>query len=344
MAQSLAVIYRPKSFEDVVGQEAIRKILKEQITTNTNKNCYLFCGGAGTGKTTCARIFANELNKGKGNPIEIDGASNNGVDNVREIIDNARFKSTDSEYKVYIIDECHMLSTGAWNAMLKLIEEPPAKTMFLFCTTDPQKIPATILSRVQRYDFQRISMEGVIRRLKYIVEEENKKNSNNFIEVDEKSLWYIAKLADGGMRDAITLMDKCISYNNVLTVENVLEALGTSDYDIMFKLTNYLLNHEKFKAMQVIEDVFYEGKDLKQFIKQYTYFVLDLCKIKISGSFEYSNIPEIEPYIAILSEPEYTEDYLSYLLGETLRINTDIKWESSPKQLIEAEFLLLCTI
>jgi DNA polymerase-3 subunit gamma/tau len=183
--ETLAVKYRPSVFAEVIGQESIKQILQDQISTKTHKNCYLFTGGAGTGKTTCARIFANEINNGKGSFIEIDAASNNGVDNVREIIDNAKYKSLDSEYKIYIIDECHMLSTGAWNAMLKILEEPPAKTVFILCTTDPQKIPNTILSRVQRYDFQRISLDGIISRLEYIINCENEQarydKDGNFI-------------------------------------------------------------------------------------------------------------------------------------------------------------------
>ena len=169
---ALAVKYRPKTFDDVVEQEAIKDILTEQIETNSFKHAYLFCGPAGCGKTTAARIFANDLNKGKGNPIEVDAASNNGVDNIREIIDNAKRKSLDSEYKIYIIDEVHMLSIGAFNAMLKLLEEPPAGTIFIMCTTDPQKIPATILSRVQRYDFSKISTDSITARLVHILENE----------------------------------------------------------------------------------------------------------------------------------------------------------------------------
>lgn len=352
--KSLAVEYRPKKFDDVVGQGAIKQILSEQINTGTNKNCYLFCGGAGTGKTTCARIFAKEINKGKGNPIEVDAASNNGVENVRQIIEQAKYKAIDSEYKVYIIDECHMLSTGAWNAMLKLIEEPPAKTLFLFCTTDPQKIPSTILSRVQRYDFQRISMEGVVERLKYILDSENDRicdeldndinpgeEENLLLNYDEEALKYIAKLADGGMRDAITLMDKCISYDNHLTVENVMETLGTSNYDIMFDLTDSIMHKQDFDCLKVIDDVFYAGKDLKQFMKQYLYFILDCSKVVISNSFEYSNIPNTKQYNERFSD-SYTQENLVYILKETNRINNDIKWENSPKQLIQAELLILC--
>ena len=225
--KALAIKYRPKTFDDVVEQSEIKTILQEQLSTDTHKNCYLFTGGAGTGKTTCARIFANELNNGEGNPIEIDAASNNGVESVREIIDGAKFKAIDSRFKIYILDECHMLSTGAWNAMLKIIEEPPAQTIFIFCTTDPQKIPATILSRVQRYDFRRITFDSVVDRLKYICEQEAKElcdiKGNEFlpgdvmpISYDPNALAYIAKIADGGMRDAITLLDKCVSYRSFM--------------------------------------------------------------------------------------------------------------------------------
>ena len=172
--KSLAIKYRPKSFDDVVEQVSIKVILQQQLDANETKNAYLFCGGAGTGKTTCARIFANEINKGKGNPIEMDAASNSGVEDVRMITQQAKTQSLDSEYKVFIIDECHSISNTGWQAFLKLIEEPPAKSIFIFCTTDPQKIPKTILSRVQRYDFQRISHEGVVNRLRHIIDEENK--------------------------------------------------------------------------------------------------------------------------------------------------------------------------
>lgn len=173
MAQkTLAVKYRPKTFDDVTEQGSIKIILQQQLENDEIKNAYLFCGPAGCGKTTCARIFANEINKGLGNPIEMDAASNSGVDDVRNIIQQAQTKSLDSEYKVFIIDECHSISNTGWQAFLKLIEEPPAKSIFIFCTTDPERIPKTILSRVQRYNFTKISQQGIIDRLRYILENE----------------------------------------------------------------------------------------------------------------------------------------------------------------------------
>ena len=170
--QSLAVKYRPQTSNDVTEQDSTKVILTQQLESGEIQHAYLFVGGAGTGKTTCARIFANEINHHEGSPIELDAASNSGVDDVRDIIRQAKLKSLDSEYKVFIIDECHALSNTAWQAFLKLLEEPPAKSIFIFCTTDPQKIPKTIISRVQRYEFKRISQKGIVQRLDYILAKE----------------------------------------------------------------------------------------------------------------------------------------------------------------------------
>ena len=341
--QTLAVKYRPKSFEDVVEQTAIKDILTDQIETETFQHSYLFCGPAGCGKTTAARIFASDINKGKGNPIEVDAASNNGVENVREIIDGARRKALDSDYKVYIIDECHMLSNGAWNAMLKLLEEPPKTTVFIMCTTDPQKIPATILSRVQRYNFSKISLDSIIGRLQHILIAENEEimdqgGPNGAFEYTLEAIQYIAKLADGGMRDAITMMDKCLSLSPDLTVENVVRALGTVDYNIHFELLFNMETGAKSSAVRLIEDVYNSGKDLKQFIKQFQYFVLDVCKYKMFNDFKYVSIPALPEYKEKL-EDEDLEMALG-VLEWARQLNSDVKWESNPKAMTQTAIVL----
>lgn len=341
--QTLAVKYRPKTFDDVVEQTAIKDILMDQIETETFQHSYLFCGPAGCGKTTAARIFAADINKGKGTPIEVDAASNNGVDNVRDIIDGARRKALDSDYKVYIIDECHMLSTGAWNAMLKLLEEPPKTTVFIMCTTDPQKIPATILSRVQRYNFSKISLDNIVSRLQHIIGAENDEiltegGPDGAFEADDEAIQYIAKLADGGMRDAITMMDKCLSLSPVLTVESVVKALGTVDYNTHFDLLLKMETGTKDSAVKVIEDVYNSGKDLKQFIKQFQYFVLDVCKYLMFKDFKYVSIPALPEYQEKL-EDEDMELALA-VLDWVRQLNSDIKWESNPKAIAETAIIL----
>lgn len=341
--KSLAIKYRPKTFDDVIEQENIKIILKQQLSTGTTKNAYLFCGGAGTGKTTCARIFANEINNHQGNPIEMDAASNSGVDDVREIINQAKTKSLDSEYKVFIIDECHSISNTGWQAFLKLIEEPPAKSIFIFCTTDPQKIPKTILSRVQRYDFQRISHNSIVNRLIHILSNEFPSTTgvNDIGIIAEKdAIEYIAKIADGGMRDAITLMDKCLAYSTDLTLENVVKALGVLDYEEMFNLLQYLIVKDTKKIIDFIESVHRSGRDLKQFIKQFTNFVLDVSKFAICKSFDYIQIPQIYEKELLDSTHQFG---ICELLDVLVKLNADIKWDESPKATIEAIFILECT-
>lgn len=339
MAQALAVKYRPKTFDDVVEQGSVKTILQQQLATNEFKHAYLLCGGAGTGKTTCARIFANEINHGQGNPIELDAASNNGVDDVRSIIQQARSKSLDSEYKVFIIDECHSISNAGWQAFLKIIEEPPAKSIFIFATTDPQKIPKTILSRVQRYDFQRISTEGIVTRLQYILAEEQ------YIGYDEDSfndaLEYIAKIADGHLRDAISLMDKCLAYNTELTLENVVSALGTVDYDVMIQLTGTIVNKEVSRVMEIIEELHNEGKDLKQFIRQYMQFLLDVNKYAVGCDWKYISVPKLDEYQKWLDGLDDNDmDMVWRLLDVVVRLNSNIKYSQSPKYDIEADLML----
>ena len=273
---SLAVKYRPKEFNDVSGQSYTIKILEKQINTKQIKNGYLFCGASGCGKTTIARIFADKINNGKGMPIELDAASNGGIDNIRQLITEAAFKSLDSEYKVYIIDECHSISSAAFQVFLKTLEEPPEKTIFILCTTDPQKVPLTIQNRLQRFDFLRMDLETIEKRLFYILKKEGMENN-----ISKDAVKYIAKTAHGGMRDAITNMDKVLSlYNDKkITIENVLNILQLSDYDI---LLNILLNikTDMSETLKIINDAFLQGKDLKLLINQMIEFGLEIIKAR----------------------------------------------------------------
>ena len=337
---SLAIKYRPKTWGDVTEQENVKVILTQQLESNEVKHAYLFCGGAGTGKTTCARIFAREINKGMGNPIELDAASNNSVDDVREIIQQAKTKSLDSEYKIFIVDECHALSNSAWQAMLKLIEEPPAKSIFIFCTTDPQKIPKTILSRVQRYDFRRISFNGIVKRLAYICDKEA---IDMVGEVQKEAFEYIAKIADGGMRDAITMLDKCLAYSVDLTIDNVVKALGVANYDMMISLTDGVLQNNVGYVVERVEDVHAHGIDLKQFVRQYLNFIVDVNKYLICGNLQVTQIPETESNVKWLDELTNNDfNKLQGLLDTLVKLNAEIKWDASPKYIIEARLMQEC--
>lgn len=335
MSKALAIKYRPQKFEDLTEQSAVVTILTNQIETNTIKHGYLFAGGAGTGKTTSARIFANMINKGVGTPIELDAASNNSVEDIRRLCEDAQTQSIDSEYKVFVIDECHSLSNQAWQAMLKTLEEPPAKAIFIFCTTNPERIPQTILSRVQRYNFQRISQEGIVQRLLYILRCEGAIASTHLVEAVE----YIAKIADGGMRDAITLMDKCLSFSSDLTVENVIKALGVADYNTMFDLNNAFFENDKTKLIKIVSDVYSSGMDLKLFIKNYFEFLLDLNVYCLTKDLSMTKIPEIwvdEMKSYGSHEWSVSNNLLTYITD----LQSSIKWEQNPKAVIIAKFIL----
>ena len=356
--QALALKYRPTSFKDLTEQESIKKILSTQISTGTIKNGYLFTGPAGCGKTTSARIFARMINDGKGTPIELDAASNNSVDDIRSICEQAQTRALDSEYKIFILDEVHVLSNQAWQAMLKTLEEPPMKSIFILCTTNPEKIPQTILSRVQRYNFQKIGLDGIVDRLIAILEAEADEfcdmKGNDFMNADEymaeggydwdiHAIHLIAKLANGGMRDAITLMDKCLSYSHKLTEENVVAALGVADYSTMFQLNDAIFSSNITYALEVIDKVYNSGVDLKQFMKTYFEFILDIRKYELLQSFDFIKIPsthreELDNY----GNAEY--NILAGLLRELVDINHNIKWEKDCKPYIEARLLLFMEV
>lgn len=332
--RALALKYRPKTLNDVVEQIAIVQILQQQLKTNTHQSCYLFTGAPGVGKTSIARIFANELNEGNGTPIEIDAASNNGVDDVREIISNVAFKALDSKYKVYILDEVHQFSLGAWNAMLKLIEEPPAHAVFILCTTQPEKVPETIISRVQRFDFRRITYNSIIDRLRYIIDSEED------VSATDDALAMIARLAEGGLRDAITLLDKCLSYSDVLDIDAVSTALGTVNYKTMFDLLEFIYNKQIKEALIVIDDIYRSGVDLKQFVKRFCYFLIDSCKYVLTRDFEYIQIPQI--YEDRLVEITVDYDFVLVMMLDVQDLSAAIKWETNSKYLIEAKLIEWC--
>lgn len=336
MAQSLAVKYRPKTFNEVLGQKSVIKILTRQLELNQFSNCYLFCGPSGDGKTTTCRAFAHYINKNQGSPIEIDGASNNGVDAVRTIIEASRERSIDSEYKIFIIDECHMITNAGWNAFLKCIEEPSEYTIFMFCTTNPEKIPDTILNRVMRFNLTKVDTNLIRQRLEYICQQEG---YTNYLEACD----FIAKLSSGGVRDAIATLEKCANYDTDLNINNVLACVGNFSYDALFNLTGALLNGDEQEVLMTISDYYNSGNDLKLFIEQYLDFVLDLTKyclfkdmsmVKIPASLEsrcqgYSNIPDIL-------------DYSNNLVGKILDIKTAIRYDVNNKTTIEAMFIAIC--
>lgn len=332
---SLSVRYRPKTFDDLTEQSAIKIILEQQIETKSFQHAYLFTGPAGCGKTTSARIFANKINEEKGNPIEVDAASNSGVDNIRQIIEDAKRKPLDADYKIFIVDECHSLSNGAWQALLKTLEEPPKFTIFIFCTTNPEKIPATILSRVQRYNFQKISNEGIVNRLIYIIQQEN--DAFN-IHYDLDAIEYIAKVSSGGMRDAITLLDKCLSLSSDLTLENVLKTIGAEDYSTFITFLSALEGKVKVSAIRIIENVYNAGKDVKQFMKDFAKFILEVEKYALYKNFDYISLPntlenELEKLI---------DDSLFSVMDFVVSLNNQIKWDNDPKTLIELSILIYC--
>jgi DNA polymerase-3 subunit gamma/tau len=336
---NLATKYRPKKFNDIVCQDNVKIVLQNQIDTNEFKQAYLFCGSAGTGKTTSARIFANEINKGEGRIVEIDGASNNGVDNIRNLIDNCKMKSLDGTYKVFIIDEVHMLSIGAFNALLKILEEPPKGTIFILCTTDPQKIPATILSRVQRFDFKRIPTQRIMNRLTYIIKKENQTRTEQ-IEYTDEALQYIAQLAEGGMRDAITKLDTVLGFTQNITSEAVIKCLGLTSTQFILEILDNIIAKEPKNILGAIDTIFLEGKDLKLFIKDSIKVLIDVIKCQMGSSSV--NIPQsCQARVTNIIEHSTPGQLLS-ILDSYNSLYFKIRYEHNPKIFIESEMLYLC--
>ena len=288
--------WRPVSFEDVKGQDPIVQTLKNQITSERIGHAYLFCGTRGTGKTSIAKIYARAVNcehPVDGSPcnqcpscksilagtsmnvVEIDAASNNGVENIRDIREQVQYPPTEGKYRVYIIDEVHMLSIGAFNALLKTLEEPPSYVIFILATTEVHKIPITILSRCQRYDFKRISLETIAGRLRQLTEAEH-------IEVEDKALMYVAKAADGSLRDALSLLDQCVAfhYGKLLTYENVLDVLGAVDSGVFSSMFNAVIEGRTKDCITQLEEIVIQGRELGQFVTDFIWYLRNLLLVQ----------------------------------------------------------------
>ena len=290
--------WRPDTFEEVKGQDHVVTTLKNQIINNRIGHAFLFCGTRGTGKTSIAKLFAKAVNcehpingspcnectacraiadGSSMNVIEIDAASNNGVDNIRQIREEVQYSPSEGKYKVYIIDEVHMLTQGAFNALLKTLEEPPAYVIFILATTESHKIPITISSRCQKYEFRRISVETISDRLMELLGREQ-------IEAEKKAVDYIAKAADGSMRDALSILDQCIAFNigKELTYENVLDTIGAVDIDVFARLLECVIKLDVVGAIDLVDEVVWQGRELSRFVSEFTWFLRNVLLVKVS--------------------------------------------------------------
>ena len=351
--------FRPTRFEDVKGQEHIVQTLKNQIKADRIGHAYLFCGTRGTGKTTVAKIFAKAVNcehPVDGSPctecpscqaiaqdtsmnvIEIDAASNNGVDNVRDIIEQVSYSPTEGRYKVFIIDEVHMLSTAAFNALLKTLEEPPSYVIFILATTEANKIPITVLSRCQQYDFHRIGIDVIKDRMKELLEIEK-------ASVTDSALSYIAKAADGSMRDALSLLDQCMAFymNQEVTLENVLDVLGAVDNDVFTRLLSAVEKRDVNEVLRTIDEIVMQGRDLGQFVLDFTWYMRNLLLVKNADHMEdvLDMSPDTIRELKTMAEPISSGKIIRYIriLSE---LSGSIRYSNQKRILIEVAMIKLC--
>lgn len=352
--------WRPTSFEEVRGQDHIVKTLKNQINSGRIGHAYLFCGTRGTGKTSIAKIFARAVNcehPVDGSPcgecsmcrqiaagaslnvVEIDAASNNGVENIRDIREQVQYPPTDGRYRVYIIDEVHMLSIGAFNALLKTLEEPPSYVIFILATTEVHKIPITILSRCQRYDFKRISIDTIAGRLAELTQAEQ-------IDVDDRALRYVARAADGSMRDALSLLDQCVAFHfgEKLTYDNVLEVLGAVDNRVFSKLFQAVLASDTKACIREIEKMIIQGRDLSQLVNDFVWYMRNLLIAKTTD--EPGDMLDMsEENLAVLKEEAAgvdTETLMRYIRIFS-ELSGQLRYASQKRILVEIAFIKLTT-
>lgn len=359
--QALYRKWRPETFDKVIGQDAVITTLKNQISSGRIGHAYLFCGTRGTGKTSAAKIFARAVNcphamEHDGNPcnecsicmsikngssmnvFEIDAASNNGVDNIRDIREEVEYPPVEGRYKVYIIDEVHMLSSGAFNALLKTLEEPPAYVIFILATTDPQKIPATILSRCQRYDFRRMTKRAAADHLKEIAENEG-------MDVEPKALSYIAEAADGSMRDALSLLDQCMSYHygGHLSYENVLEIVGAADQRVYSELYGSIVSGDIEKALRQIGGIIDSGVDIMQLISDMVWYLRNvLLAGSASDAAELLDISEDRFEMARKDAALASKKQLTSILGEFAELSNRARFAPQKRVLLEVLVIRLC--
>ena len=355
--QALYRKWRPNEFEEVKGQEHIVKTLKNQIKYERVGHAYLFCGTRGTGKTTIARLLAKSVNcehpvdgspcnecescraisEGASmNVIEIDGASNNGVDNIRQINSSVQYSPSTGKYLVYIIDEVHMLRKEAFNALLKTLEEPPSYVIFILATTDVHSVPITILSRCQRYDFRRISIETITDRLEELLDREN-------IKAQRDALAYVAKVADGSMRDALSILDQCISFNlgEELTYEKVLNTVGAVDVDIYINLLGAIIKDDVGKAVDIIDDAVWQGKDLPQFIIEFIGFIRNVLMLKLNASFEVDLAVEKKEALIEFGK-ELNEDYLINYINILQEASNKMAYVKTKRVVVDVAIIKMC--
>ena len=351
--------FRPDAFSDVKGQDHIVTTLKNQLRANRIGHAYLFTGTRGTGKTTVAKIFAKTVNcehptedgpcgecrickaiaaGASMNVIEIDAASNNGVDNIREIIDEVSYSPAEGKYKVYIIDEVHMLSPGAFNALLKTLEEPPSYVIFILATTEVHKIPITILSRCQRYDFKRISIDTITDRMKELMDTEQ-------VQVEDRALRYIAKVADGSMRDALSLLDQCIAFHlgKELTYDMTLDVLGAVDTEVFSRLLRFVMDRNVLGCIELLEEIVMQGRELVQFVTDFTWYLRNLMLVQTADNLEdvidmsTDNLANLKEEASMLSMDQIIR-YI-HIFSE---LSGQIRYAAQKRVLVEVALVKLC--
>ena len=348
--------FRPITFSEIVGQEHITRTLKNQIIAGRVGHAYLFNGGRGTGKTSAAKILAraiNCLNPKDGEPcneceickgaingsltdiVEMDAASNNSVEDIRSIREEVNFLPTKAKYRVYIIDEVHMLSTGAFNALLKTLEEPPEHVKFILATTEPQKLPATILSRCQRFDFKKISNENIIKRLNIVCEKSN-------IEITKEALNIIAVLSEGAMRDALSILERCIQDGeNKIDEDKIKDLVGIPKITYIHQLTESILEYDVDKALANIDEVLEDGKDINNLLWELIKYVKDILVYKASNKLELYSEEELNK-IKIISE-KVSKEKLVDIIYQLSNLENDIKWSTQKTIMFQAGIIKLCS-